>query len=139
MLGASYGEFERLILNVTRLLCVALRKSPGASPMLVVVQRRYITQRPPAILDGVLRFDPRTEVSGGRGVRGRVKQQPQWLRAVYDLLKKRRSNLQFQIGADFPYDRCNVVATPQVKDAAVSVWLACKPLVQAVTEYEGTT
>jgi len=139
ILGASYGEFERMILNVTRLLCVALRKYPGASPMIVVVQRRYITQRSPAILDGVLRFDPRTAVSGGRRVRGRVKHQPQWLRAVYDLLKNRHSNLQFQIGADFPYGHCKIVATPQVKDAAVNVWLACKPLVQAATEYEGTT
>jgi len=134
MLGASYEEFERMILNVTRLLCVALRKYPGASPMLVVVQRRYITQRSPAILDGVLRFDPRTAVAADRRVRGRVKHQPQWLRAVYDLLANRRSNLQFQIGADFPYDRCKVVASPQVKDATVNIWLACKPLVHAATE-----
>jgi hypothetical protein len=134
MLGASYEEFERLILEINRLLSVALRKYPGASPMIVVVQRRYGTQRSPAIIDGLLRFDPRTAFSGGRQVRGAVKHQPQWLRTVYDLLKKRRSNLQFQIGADFQYERCRVVATPQVKEAAVQVWLGCKPLIHAATE-----
>jgi hypothetical protein len=131
ILGASYDDFEHLILNVARPLSVALRKYPGATPMIVVVQRRYLTQRSRAIVDGVLRFDPITALSGGRRTRGRPKYQPQWLRVVYDLLTNRRSNLQFQIGADFPYDHCPVVATPQVKEAAVAVWLACKPLIRA--------
>jgi hypothetical protein len=134
MLGTSYEDFERLILQVNKLLSFALRRYPGASPMIVVVQRRYLTQRSPAIIDGLLRFDPRTGLAGGRQDRRGVKHQPQWLRAVYDLLKNRRSNLQLQVGADFPYDTCQVVATPQVKEAAVNVWLACKPLIRAATE-----
>jgi len=50
MLGGSYEEFERLIVKVTRLLSVSLRKYPGASPMLVVVQRRYLTSGPMQLL-----------------------------------------------------------------------------------------
>lgn len=134
MLGDSYEDFERLILQVTRLLADTVHRYPGAVPTIVVVQRRYLTQRSPAIHDGLLRFDPRTALSAARRVRGQVKYQPQWLRTVYDLLKNRQSNLQFQVGADFPYERCQVVATPKVKDAAIDVWLACKPLVQAATE-----
>jgi hypothetical protein len=131
VLGTSYEQFEDLIGAVTRLLGKALRKYPGAVPMMVLVQRRYLTQRSPALIDGILRFDPRTAFSDGAN--SAVKHQPQWLRAVYDLLRHRRSNLQLQIGADFHYDTCGVVATPKVKEAAVDVWLACKPVIQAAT------
>lgn len=131
ILGESFDDFEDRISHVTRLLGNALRRYPGATPMIVVVQRRYPTQRSPAIIDANLRFDPGTGFPGSKDSRGRIKHQPQWLRVVYDLLKNRRSNLQFQIGADFPYERCQVVGTPEVKEAATGVWLACKPLLQS--------
>lgn len=129
ILGRSHEDFDRLVHDVHRRLCVALRKHPGASPMIVLVQRHYASQRSPAIHDAQLRFDSRTGFKGSQS-RGRVKHQPEWLRVVYDVLKNRRSNLQFQIGADFPYDRCPVVASPQITEIAVAVWLACEPLVK---------
>ena len=129
ILGSEYQDFERLIRDVHRRLCVALRKHHGASPMIVLVQRHYPSQRSPAILDAQLRFDTRTAFEGSQS-RGRVKHQPEWLQMVYDVLKNRHSNLQFQIGADFPYDRCPVVASPQITEVAVAVWLACEPLVR---------
>ena len=132
IVGGSFEHFERLIHSVSRLLCKVLRKYPGAVPMIVLVQRHYPTQRSPAIMDAQLRFDTRTVFSEGRSKsRGGVRHQAQWLQVVHDVLTNRRSNLQFQIGADFPYESCPFVARPQVKDAAVSVWLACKPLVKA--------
>jgi hypothetical protein len=134
MLGQSFDEFVDLIGEVNRRLVVALRKYPGASPVIVVVQRRYPTQRSPAIIDGQLRFDTRTAFTGLGQTRGQVKRQPEWLRLVYDILKNRRSNLQFQIGADFPYERCKVVATAQVREAVVNVWLACKLLLLAASD-----
>ena len=133
ILGASYEDFQALVRTVTRRLSAALRKYPGASPMIVVVQRRYPTQRSPAIHDGLMHFDPRTAFASAPDFRSPVKHQPQWLRAAYALMTNRRSNLQLQIGADFPYDTCPIVTTPRVKEAAVDVWLACKPLIDAAT------
>jgi hypothetical protein len=129
VLGHSYEEFERLIQDVHRRLSVALRKHHGASPMIVLVQRHYPSQRSPAIHDAQLRFDS-TTAFGGFPSRRRVKHQPEWLRVVHDVLKNRRSNLQFQVGADLPYDRCPVVASPKITEVAVAVWLACEPLVK---------
>lgn len=132
ILGESLEDFEALIGKVTGLLGAALRRYPGATPMIVVVQRRYPTQRSPAIIDANLRFDPRTAFPDSRRVARGVKLQPQWLSVTYGLLKNRQSNLQFQIGADFSYEQCQVVATAGVREAAVEVWLACKPLLEAV-------
>jgi hypothetical protein len=129
ILGGSDKDFKRLIQRVHRGLCVALRKHPGASPMIVLVQRRYPSQRSPAIHDAQLRFDSTTAFRGSPS-RGHVKHQLEWLQVAHDVLKNRRSNLQFQVGADFPYDRCPVVATPKITEVAVAVWLACEPLVK---------
>jgi hypothetical protein len=129
LLGASFEEFSALIGDITGLLCRALRRCSAASPMVVLVQRRYPSQRSPAILDAQLRFDPRTSFRS-KGHRT-VKCQPEWLRSVYDILKNRQSNLQFQIGADLPYGSCPVIESPHVKDLAVDIWLACKPLINA--------
>ena len=133
ILGDSDEDFERLIQRVHRGLCVALRKHPGASPMIVLVQRHYPSQRSPAIHDAQLRFDSRTAFRDSAS-RGNVKHQPEWLQLAHDALKGRRSNLQFQVGADFPYDRCPAVATPKITEVAVAVWLACEPLVKTALE-----
>jgi hypothetical protein len=135
ILGESFEDFSHLMGKITAGLSATLRKFPGAIPMIVVVQRRYPTQRSAAIIDAIVRFDPRTAFTAGRRTQeGSAKRQPQWLQAVYELLKNRRSNLQFQIGADFPYDACEWVATRDVTEAAAQVCLACESLLRAAAE-----
>lgn len=133
VLGRSYEDFARLIQDIHSRLCVALRKGQGAAPMIVLVQRHYPSQRSPAIHDAQLRFDTSTAFTGSPS-RKHVKHQPEWLQVVHDVLKNRRSNLQFQVGADFPYDRCPVVASQKITEIAVAVLLACEPLVKTALE-----
>lgn len=134
ILGESYQDFESLIAEITASLMTVVREVPGSAPNVVVVQRHYATQRSQGTLDCVLRFDPRTAVEVARSARGPVKVQPQWLQASYDALRSRRSNLQLQVGVDFPYDTCPTVATRKIVRACVDVWLACRPLIQLATE-----
>lgn len=137
ILGNSYDDFEKLMGEVTARLITAIRTVRGAVPMVVVAQRHYVTQRTEPRLDCSLRFDPRTAIEVNGSSRGRVKIQPQWLRATYEALQRRRSNLQFQVGVDFPYDACPTVATRKISRACADVWLACRPLIKAATVDQG--
>jgi hypothetical protein len=130
LLGRSFADFEGRLLGVTRAIDTALRSVKGAAPMVVIVQRHYPTQRSPAVHDSYLRFDPRTALPRSKA-KSKVKFQPQWLRATYEALCARRSNLQFQVGAQFPYATCPSVRTRQVIDSIANVWLACRPVLDA--------
>lgn len=133
ILGASYEEFESLIGKVTDALMKVVRSVPGSMPNVVVAQRHFATQRSQGILDCSLRFDPRTAIKVHSSARGRVKQQPQWLRAAYESMRSKRSNLQLQVGVDFPYDSCPMVASRNIIKASSDVWLACRPLIKAAS------
>ena len=90
-------------------------------------ERGYSTAYP-ATVDCLLQFDPRTAIAVRRSVSGRVKHQPQWLGVTRETLKSRRSNLQFQIGAVFPYATCSATHTADIAEAVARTWLAAKPL-----------
>jgi hypothetical protein len=132
LLGEDYSDFERLIAQVTSSLIEVVKMAPGSEPKIVLVQRHYATQRSQPVHDCWLRFDPRTAIETKAGVRGGVKMQPQWLQAAYMALRSRRSNLQFQIGVDFPYSSCPTVATRRIAPVVADVWLACRPLIKAI-------
>ena len=134
MLGPQFEDFEALIAQVTRELLRVHRRVKGVKPMITVVQRRYLTQRSKPIHDCILQFDPRTALSKPDKLRGGVKAQPQWLRVTYDALRSRRSNLQFQIGAEFPYESCKVVRDSRIVQVVADTWIACKPLIKAASE-----
>lgn len=136
LLGADYKEFEGLIGKITVSLTKIAREVHGSVPMVVVVQRHYATQRSRGELDCALRFDPRTAIPVQGRARSRIKLQPQWLHATHEALSRRKSNLQFQIGMDFPYTSCPTVATRKIISAAADVWLACSPLIDATTEHQ---
>jgi hypothetical protein len=133
LLGSGFKDFEDKVLRVTRAMSGVLRPVKGAAPMVVIVQRHYPSQRSPAVHDSYLRFDPRTAAAPRRGAKPTVKFQPQWLCATYEALRARRSNLQFQIGAQFPYAACPSVRSRQLVQSISKVWLACKPIVDATT------
>jgi hypothetical protein len=122
------------MLRVTDTLQTALGSVKGAAPMVQILQRHYPSQRARSITDALLRFDPLTAIAPCGRTRTVVKFQPQWLRATYDALRARRSNLQFQIGAQFPYATCPVVHSRQIIDSITKVWLACRPIIDVTTE-----
>lgn len=134
MLGPEYGDFEQLIGRVTKSLMRVVRAVPGSAPTVVVVQRHFKSQRSQGILDCALRFDPRTVIALPLRDQGHVKLQPHWLRATYDALQSRRSNLQFQIGMDFPYNTCPTSRSRKIIKACADTWLACRPIIEAIRE-----
>ena len=133
LVDLGHQGFSSLLSEVNGRLLKALQGDRGAAPMLIVVQRRYQTQRSAAILDAKLEFDLRTADSKTqKHGKGYVKPQPQWLGATYDALAKKRSNLQLSIGASFSFANSSSVHDWHVIDRIVNTWIACRPLLQAM-------
>lgn len=129
----GYDGFQELLANVNSRLLRALHKAPGASPRVIVAQRRYPTQRSPAILDAEIEYDLRTAFPEKRKG-SKVRPQPQWLKATYDALSKKRSNLQVAVGAIFPYRTCPATKDQKIIDHVAQTWLACKPFLDVMLQ-----
>jgi len=133
LLGEEYNDFHAIVANATRRLDRALKRYKGARPQITLVQRRYATQNSPARHDALLRFDPRTAVPvRWRGGERPVLFQPQWLIATEQVLRNRKSNLQLQVGAEFPYSTCSITRSDRLIDAVAEVWLACEPVIMVL-------
>ena len=123
--------FQALFSNLNTGLLQALRKSKGANPWVVVVQRRYSSQRAAAVLDARIEYNLQTAFPRKHS-KTVVKTQPQWLQATYDALCNKRSNLQIAVGASFPYRSCAAIKSPRIVDDIARTWQACKPLIDAM-------
>ncbi len=134
LLGSSLEGFESLIQMVTIDMVKLLKGVEGFALEVVVVQRHFRSQRSPGVVDCELRFDGRTALPKSSRHRGRVKSQPQWVKAVYDALAHRQSNLEFRVGCLFPYDTCPTTRDKTIVRAISAVWLACAPMVQGAGE-----
>jgi hypothetical protein len=108
----------------------SLRRIKGCVPEIIVLQRHWLSRRSSSVVDCQLRFDARTALPEASRYRGQVKSQAQWLKAAYEALTHRRSNLEFQIGCSFPYDTCPTVADFSIVRAIADVWLACAPIIK---------
>lgn len=116
--------FETKCMETLSHLETGLKSEPFAKPFMRGIQRRYPSQRAKPFIDALIEFDLRT-------VNGSVdgpKEQHQWLNALYGSFVDRKSNYQIQIGAAFPYDRCQSMAAPAALELIENTWLACKPI-----------
>jgi hypothetical protein len=134
LLGSNLEGFESLIQSVTTDMVRLLKGVKGFVSEVAVVQRHFLSQRSPGVVDCELRFDGRTAFPKTSRYRGRVKSQPQWVKAARDALAHRQSNLEFRIGCSFPYDTCPTTCDKTIVRAISDVWLACAPIVQGVEE-----
>ena len=128
ILGGTFAEFEQLVAEVVNRMAAAHAIAPGLRPVINVVQRHYPSQRSEPINDATLRFDPRTAMDVRSGSDDSVKHQAQWLRLTYEVLEGRSANVQFQIGAEFPYATCDTVRSAKIANAVSAVWRACAPM-----------
>ncbi len=131
LVDLGFDGFSDLMATVNNNLMKVLRKAKGAAPWVDMVQRRYPSQRSEAIVDARIEYDLRTAFPS-RSLKQLVKTQPEWLKATYDALSKKRSNLQVAVGAIFPYGACNVTKSPEVLDHVANTWIACKPLLDVM-------
>jgi len=99
------------------------------------MQRRYQTQRSIPYRDGLIDFDPRVTFGKQTPQAGPpIKQQQEWARAVYELLRNKRSNLQFQIGVEFYHKDFDELKGKDADKSFVAVFTAIKPFLQSVIE-----
>jgi hypothetical protein len=131
LLGGSLEEFGQVIAKASRGFDRILHREPNARPSLIVLQRRYASQRSVPEKHAELRFDPRTFFPSKSS---RVKHQPQWFIAAYEAMKHRRSNLQLQIGMDFPYASCPRVRSAEAVELVAAAWGACRPILEAIED-----
>lgn len=61
---------------------------------------------------------------------GKIKRQLEWIAAVFDLVKNKKSNIEMAIGAAFPYKTCEAIQKPDALDHVVAAWRACKPFIK---------
>lgn len=85
----------------------------GARPYVIILQRRYSNIRKIHSVDGQMEFDLRTLMGSSRiGKNPKINRQPEWLESCLKLIQGKNSNVQFQIGVRFDYDKC-----PSLEDA----------------------
>ncbi len=106
----------------------------GAKPVIKILQRHYKTQKSPATIDGFTEFDLRALFHNN--LAGGVKQCRGWLEIAYTLLQEQvrsgSANIQFQIGVNFYYDKCNALKSPDSEKLFISSWLSLKPFINVV-------
>lgn len=127
----GFAGFSDLMSKVNHNLNQALRGATGAAPWVIVLQRRYPSQRSDAIIDAMLQYDLRTAFPGSANKK-EVKTQSQWLTATYNALEHKKSNLQVAVGAIFPYKNCKAQKSPEILNYIAKTWLACKPLLEVM-------
>lgn len=120
--------FTKLLLDVHRRLGPTLKRSRDAKPIAYAVQRHFKSQRSLGITDGLVRFDLRTM---SKDKSGRVKNQPQWVDAMYNLLANKQSNIQFGLVVEFSY-ACPIIRSAKATDLFARTWIAQKPLLKFV-------
>lgn len=126
--------FADLIRDVLDRMRPALKKCEGLEPRIRIMQRHWITRSSAPVHDGYLIFDPRTAFEG---FDRQVKVQREWMDAAFGCLANKNSNLQLQVGAYFPYARCPVTRSREILDRVAEVWIACGPLIDALTSEDG--
>ncbi|MDO9585760.1 MAG: hypothetical protein Q7I93_04655 [Syntrophales bacterium] len=127
----GFAGFSDLMSKVNQNLNEALKGATGAAPWVIVLQRRYPSQRSAAITDAILQYDLRTAFPGSTNKQV-VKTQSQWLTATYNALEDKKSNLQIAVGAIFPYKNCKAQKSPEILNYIADTWLACKPLLKVM-------
>jgi hypothetical protein len=124
VLAGGYAAFKAAVTACVEAMAPLLKSDPGASPIVIIQQRRYASQRSVPERDALLEFDPRTAVGGCEP----VKLQEEWLRAAYDVYATKQSNRQLAIGVQFSYARSTRVHDAGFASAVAQSWTAMQPL-----------
>lgn len=117
--------FIELMVSIQTRLSPVLQSSNGSRAIVYATQRHYKSQRSTPQIDGRLEADLRTCVQGNKSP---VKYQPEWIESIFNVLVRKRSNIQFGIEARFPY-ACPIVQSAEAVDLFADTWKAIEPLI----------
>jgi len=123
---ASEADLKEAVSAFLKFLKRNSKEMKGARPTIILLQRRYKTQRSPALFDATLNFDLRTAFGSrdSRIDRTQPKYQPEWLRLMHEVIRGKHSNIQFQIGCEFDYEACAAIRSPNAEGLFVITWQA---------------
>lgn len=131
LLALGEDGFRAVVRDVLERMAGLEDRCPGMQPRLRILQQRWprgLSSAP--VLDALIDFDLRTIFDGP----WLVKHQPQWLDGIFSALEKKRSNMELQIGAFFPYRTCPAVRTVDILDHIAEAWRACRPLLDKLVD-----
>ena len=126
----SWKSFRKIIENIANNFHNEFGISNGFKPQIIMAQRRYPSQSSPAIHDARLDFDIRTAFKDlSSKLKPTQKKQEEWLKLVYDINNNKKSNIQFQVGARFYFNKNSLVNNKDADKVLCKSFLACKPLI----------
>ncbi len=128
LIAGDLPEFRALFQELLDRFRHRLKSVEGATPLIDVVQRHFLSQRSEPIVDARLVFDLRAVFENKDTWGKEVKFQPQWMDLLYEMLSRKKSNIQLTVGVKFQYDSCQATRTPAILDHLAAAWIACKPL-----------
>lgn len=133
LIGIGEDEFHSMVKKVLKGMISVMSDCPGMEPRLRIRQRRWPTPSARPLVDAYTDVDMRT-LDGDSNSESGVRRQPEWVGAVFDVLKNKNSNLELQIGASFPYRTCQKIAGPNALNFVAQAWIACKPYIDVLFE-----
>jgi len=87
------------------------------------------------IYDGTIKFDIRTAFDDlSNNLKPNQRTQEEWLKAVFEIVKNKKSNIQFQIGAEFFYNKYTMINNKDADTVVCKSFLACKPLIEYLSK-----
>lgn len=119
----------RMLSQVEKNLRPVLKKVKTAKPMIYIHQRHYKSQRSYPETDGRIEVDLRTVLSTAKGL---LKHQPGWLECIFELLVKKKTNMQWGVQLHCPHSE-KVMQSAKAIDIMVDTWVAMTPLMDFVT------
>lgn len=128
----AVGEkgFFDLVAKIEKRARPTLRRSPGSKVLVYALQRHFRSQRSTGEKDARLSVDLRTIVPGRRK---EAKFQPEWIRAIYQVMTRKQSNIQLGFVIRFPYS-CSRVRSAAAVDLFADAWKAMSPIVNFVLD-----
>ena len=128
LIAGGEDGFRTMVSAVLTNMQSALSSCPGMEPRLRVQQRHWPSRSASPLVDAYIDVDLRTHSDD----REAIKFQPQWIDAAFGSLNKKTSNLELQIGAEFPYATCKDIETPDALDYVAMAWIASRPFISAL-------
>ena len=125
----SWKEFQEIIRQILANYEKAFGKNTSFIPTMLVLQRRYPSQKSKPIEDALVMFDMRTAFQEfAEGLKPRLRVQEEWLKLAFDIYKNKKSNIQLQVGANFSYNKDTLINHKDADKVAEKAFRACKPL-----------
>ena len=133
--GDDFDEFAQRLQSAALEIDKSLKGLKGYKPVARLMQRRYQTQKSVPYKDATIDFDPRVTFSMKKPQIGPpIRQQQEWARATYELLKNKRSNLQFQLGVEFYHKKYDELNDKDADKYFIAVFTALKSFLHPVIQ-----